>query len=431
MKGGVAALLDLAQNQGQKTIQLGLERVVRLLDALGNPHHGLEVVHVAGTNGKGSVIAFLDAILRQSGIRTGVFSSPHLQRFNERIQIDGQAIEDEELGPPLIAALAANKNGNATFFELTTAAALYHFKRRGFGPKKGLLLLETGLGGRLDATNVLASRLCAITPIAMDHADFLGNTIPKIAYEKAGILKPGVTAVADPGQPPAVQTVLHQAQQVGSPVILRGRDYDYAPPSDPRGIWRFFLGTRELTLPAPGLAGRHQYGNAAQAVALSLHLQTMGWSVSTPAIGPALASTRWPGRLERFSGSPTILLDGAHNPRAVSSLAAALEDGTAPGDPNLLIFSTMANKDAQTMARILAPSIQQVWTVQTGGSRGLAAEALAGLWEPLQRSAQPCRTVEEALSAALATCPASGQIVVAGSLYLVGAVRALIADSSG
>ncbi len=447
----LADLLDQAHRQSLQPIQLGLDRVVHLLADLDNPHHTLDVVHVAGTNGKGSVLAFLEAILRHAGYAVGLYTSPHLHCVNERIRVDGQAIADEPLRRVLARVLAVNAGRSVTFFELLTAAALCHFQERGLGRgragRRGIVLLETGLGGRLDATNVVVPQLSIITAIDIDHTDYLGATLTAIAAEKAGIFKPAVPAVAASGPPEVESLLARQADQVGTPLHLLGRDFTVRLPaahgdasvSTPHHpTWWFEEGGESHPFPMPGLLGRHQLHNAALAIAGIRRLQAVGWSIPAESLRVGVREARWPGRLERFvlpaSGGPrpTVLLDGAHNPAGCLALAHFLgEPDNRAICPTVFLFSAMQDKDVATMIRLLAPHGERVWTTQVGGERGLSAEALATLWRAAGRPAEGCATPAEALSAACMACPPTGQVVVCGSLYLVGAIRTLLVAQSG
>ena len=297
--GRLVRLLARAEDFSNKTIDLGLEATFRLLADLDNPQAGLSFIHIAGTNGKGSVLAFLTSLLRRAGASVGSYTSPHLVRFNERICINGKEIADALLADHLEAVLTANGNQPATFFELTTACALRHFSH----VRPDWCLLETGLGGRLDATNVVTPRLSIITPIGSDHGDFLGHDIRAIAGEKAGIIKAGIPVAAHADPPEAAGIVRRIARERDAPLIEQGRDYDFQVHQD--GSWRYEDRHRSLILPPPGLAGHHQYGNAALALAAFFHLPD-GPSLPSGRIGPALAKTVWPARLERFPGPPEI-----------------------------------------------------------------------------------------------------------------------------
>ncbi|MBF0126595.1 MAG: bifunctional folylpolyglutamate synthase/dihydrofolate synthase [Magnetococcales bacterium] len=424
------ALRALLVRRPPAFIRPGLQPVRRLLARLGDPQRELRVVHVAGTNGKGSVIAFLEAMLRAAGIPVGVFTSPHLERFNERIRVDGREITDEALDTLLTETLAHDQGEETTFFELTTAAALLWFARAGRFCRRGpgVVLLETGLGGRLDATNVATPCLSLITSIGLDHEDFLGPTLAGIAREKGGVLKPGVPAVIAPASREATRILTAMARWVGAPLAVEGRDFfRFVPVSD--GAWRF----RErsgalLRLPAPALPGGHQYANAALAVAGARVLQRLGLPLTATHMRAGVARARWPGRLECFPGPPPVWLDGAHNPDAVRSLvrflSGSLDDRKKT--PCTLIFSVMNNKNALSMVRQLLPWVGPVFTVMCGGERGRSLVELVELWRQAGGAATPCRSVREALDQARDGTGPEGRILVTGSLFLVGEVRSLL-----
>ncbi|MBF0190439.1 MAG: bifunctional folylpolyglutamate synthase/dihydrofolate synthase [Magnetococcales bacterium] len=444
MSEAVPALTALLARRHPETIRLGLTPVRRLLSRLGNPQRALTVVHVAGTNGKGSVIAFLEAICLAAGIPVAAFTSPHLARFNERIRINRVEISDEALESVLSQTLALDPNEETTFFELTTAAALLHLarlkpfgrpERRG-GQPPGIVLLETGLGGRLDATNVVKPRLSVITALGVDHADYLGHSLAGIAREKAGILKPGVAAVAAPGGGEPDRVVTGVANRLRVALALAGREFGFAAPSGPEavnGSWRFRDREGRLFLPAPSLPGRHQYANAALAVAAARMLGRLGYPMPAAALRAGVAQAVWPGRLEYFPGVPPVWLDGAHNPQAVWALVRFLrernaQDASADGAsrPTALVFSVLNNKDGAAMARQLATVVQRVFTVPCGGSRGRTPQELIDLWRGLAPGVTACADTRQALDAARRAVTPGGRVVVAGSLFLVGEARSLL-----
>ncbi|MBF0159958.1 MAG: bifunctional folylpolyglutamate synthase/dihydrofolate synthase [Magnetococcales bacterium] len=415
-----AALTRLLQ-QAQRNIQteplLGLERMRQLLSALGNPQQQGHFIHVAGTNGKGSTIAFLRTMLLQAGHCVGSYTSPHLHCFNERIVVNDQSITDEQLQALLQQVLAIPSE--ATFFELTTAIAFCHFAAL---PSLQLTLLETGLGGRLDATNVVTPCLCILTALDLDHGDYLGTTLSQVAREKAGILKVGVPAVADPGSAIATTVIRQRARELSTPLWLRGEQFDYIIHRD--GTWHYQDQQGTLSLPAPGLIGDHQYQNAALAIAA---LRLLQWPIETEAINRGIAQTRWPGRMERYEAPVTVWLDGAHNPHAIQALLQTL--ASLPGSPTYLIFSALKDKDVAAMACLLASVVDRVWTVSVTTepeSRCLSSQQLATLWQPYHTAATPCSSATEALEQALSACPSHGRVVVTGSLYLVAAVRSYL-----
>ncbi len=431
-----SALSAVLQRRPVGTIRLGLVPIRRLLARLGNPHQRLAVVHVAGTNGKGSVIAFLESILLKAGIPVAAFTSPHLARFNERIRLNGQEIADDQLDGLLKTVLSLDPQEETTFFELTTAAALLYFARaRLFDRHRGgVVLLETGLGGRLDATNLVRPLLSVLTSIGMDHEDFLGHTVLAIAREKCGILKAGVPAIAADNGREVNQMVVGMAAKVGAPLQLARRDFFFTVPSGGgrSGVyWHFRQGDGARHLPVPGLRGDHQFANAALAVAAVQKLQQHGYLIADAALKAGIAQACWPGRLECFPGSPPVWLDGAHNPDAMRALVRFLRttvEGASHRVPTILVFSVMNNKDAVAMVGLLAPWVDLVFTVCCGGERGRSAEALVGLWSDVGVMATYCVTVQEALTQAYGVAFPTGRVVVTGSLFLVGEARILLSS---
>ncbi|MBF0272441.1 MAG: bifunctional folylpolyglutamate synthase/dihydrofolate synthase [Magnetococcales bacterium] len=436
MSARVPALGVLLARRHPETIRLGLTPVRRLLSRLGNPQKGLKVVHVAGTNGKGSVIAFLEAICLAAGIPVAVFTSPHLVRFNERIRVNRVEIDDDDLDAVLSETLAHDPNKETTFFEWTTAAALLYFARlepfgRRSGRPPGIVLLETGLGGRLDATNVVTPLLSVITALGLDHTDHLGPSLAGIAREKAGILKKGVPALVATGGRETERVVTGVAARLGTPVAREGREFGFAPPSGPnaiQGLWRFRDQEGSLFLPAPSLPGLHQYANAALSVAAAKELGRQGYPVTRGALRAGVAGAVWPGRLECFPGHPPVWLDGAHNPDAVQALVRFLRDTSRNGaqHPTVLVFSVLNNKDGAAMVAQLATVAHTVFTVPCGGNRGRNPQELIHLWNGLVPKVIPCADTRQALDAARQAATPQGRVVVTGSLFLVGEARSLL-----
>ncbi|MBF0212775.1 MAG: bifunctional folylpolyglutamate synthase/dihydrofolate synthase [Magnetococcales bacterium] len=432
MSGESSALRVLLARRSPEIIRPGLTPIRRLLARLGDPHLGLRVVHVAGTNGKGSVIAFLEAMLMAAGIPVAVFTSPHLHRFNERIRVDRRPIDDAQLDAVLTETLAHDPDARTTFFELTTAAAFLYFSRCAvFDRHRGVLLLETGLGGRLDATNVVRPWLSVITALGLDHADFLGASLAGIAREKAGILKREVPAVVAPHHAEAARVLKGVAARLQVPLTLAGRDYGLLVPEKAetgRGWWRFRDRAGSCWLPTPSLPGRHQFDNAALAVAGARRLRELGLPVTARAMRIGVASAIWPGRLERMPGAPPVWLDGAHNPDAIRALVRFLADPGRGGGrlSTVLLFSVLNNKDGATMARLLAPWVSRVFTVSLGGERSRSADDLASLWPESGPEVVGCDSVTQALQRAREAASPGGRVIVTGSLYLVGEVRSLL-----
>ncbi len=390
---------------------------------LGDPQDRLPaVVHVAGTNGKGSTIAFLRAILEAHGRRVHVYTSPHLVRFNERIVLAGTEIDDDTLGGLLEDCETANAGAPITFFEITTAAAFLAFAR----VPADVLLLETGLGGRLDATNLVRRPAATVlTPIALDHQGYLGATLAQIAAEKAGILKPGVVCVSAGQAPEASAVIEARAAAVGAPLLLGDRTWRVERGAN--GII-FEGGQGRRQLPTPGLSGAFQIGNAGLATAVAEHV--LAAALDPERLADGIATARWPGRLQRLAAGRLaarvpadweVWIDGGHNPAAAAVLADHLE-GWADR-PVMLIVGMLQTKDADAFLRIIAPRAQVILTVPVPDSAaGLSAEALQQIAASHGHRSEACANVATALARAQGLATAASRILICGSLYLIGSV---------
>jgi dihydrofolate synthase/folylpolyglutamate synthase len=373
-----------------KHAKFDLEGIHRLLDALGNPERRGRFVHVAGTNGKGSTSAIIESGLRHAGMRTGLYTSPHLIEPTERIQIGGVPVSQEEF-----AAAFAKIAEPTTYFETVTAMAFWIFAERA-----EITVLEVGLGGRLDATNVVQPELCVITPIDFDHEAFLGKSIESIASEKAGILKPGVPAVFATQRPEAFRVLEERTKPIP---LLDVSDIELHR----RGS-KFRVGGLAVECP---LAGAHQVENTRVAVTALRHL-----GIADAAIQSGVASAKWPGRLERLRESPELIVDGAHNPAGARALAAYVDEFYA-GERCTLIFGAMRDKSIEEIAEILFPRFAEVILVAPKQERAMNPEVLLGMVE------HP--NVRAARGLAEAVAMASGTTFVTGSLFLVGEARQL------
>ena len=413
----LARLLDLHP----KAIDLSLGRMTRLLDALGNPQRAMPpVVHVAGTNGKGSVVAFLDAMLRAAGYRVNSYVSPHLVRFAERIRLGGVSISEDALRASLAHCEAVNDGAPITFFEITTAAAFHAFRHN----PADVLVLEVGLGGRLDATNVIARpALTVITPVSIDHTHYLGETLPLIAAEKAGILKPGVTGVIGRQEAEAAATIERVARDVGAPLARPGHEWTFdSEPShlavrDAHGKGRY---------PLPGLAGAHQVENAALAAVCARLLP--GFDVGDAAIARGLREARWPGRLQRIPWAGLadgweLWVDGGHNAAAAIALARVAEGwGDRPLD---LVVGMLNTRPLRDFLRPLAPHARRVAAVPIPGQSASAmAEDIQAAARALGMACEADASVGDAVTRLTAWANPPGRILVCGSLYLIGDVLA-------
>lgn len=417
-----------------KLIDLSLGRIERLLAKLGNPHERLPpVIHIAGTNGKGSTTAFLKAMLAASGLRVHVYTSPHLVRFHERIELastDGvsRQIGEDQLVDVLTRTQAVNDGDDITQFEITTAAAFLAYAET----PADVLLLETGLGGRLDATNVVSRpALTVITPVSMDHAEKLGAGLGRIAAEKAGILKRGVTCVVSQQDAEGLDVIRETAARTGARLIVWGEDFEAF---EQNGRLVVQTETHVLDLPLPALVGRHQIVNAGTAVAAALELDDL--IHSELAIERGLVMARWPARMQRLDSGPLpdllnrsseLWLDGGHNPSAGIALAQTLADleERAP-KPLYLVCGMMGLKDAAGFLSPFRGLVRHVVTVPIPGAHEapFTPEALADVAHRVDLSAEAAADIESALKRIEALDETPKRVLVCGSLYLAGHVLA-------
>ena len=402
------------------TIRMGLERITAALDKLHHPERSFASIHVAGTNGKGSTCAVLSSCLSQRH-RVGFYSSPHLVRMNERFKVNGVDIDDETLAKRVNELVdRLGQNHELTYFEFGTALAFWHFAQE----HVQIAVIETGLGGRLDATVLCAPVVTAITSISFDHMEFLGNSLPLIAQEKAGIVKHGVPLIVARQPPEVLQVFERAAGSAGVPLIVEGRDVEL--------VGDTFRGrTRTITDLAVPLAGAHQLQNAGLALGcLELLSERQGFSLSDDELQRGLASTSWPGRMQELDGTPPILLDGAHNPSGVEVLVDAL-DRLYAERPIHLVFGVFADKDSEPMMRRLFPRVSSVHLAPLHSSRSRDPKTYEGLARTLCSNVKVTDSVPTALQSAISEAGAGELVLVAGSLHLVGeALWALNADFS-
>lgn len=396
------------------TIKLGLANTETLLRALGDPHKEFPAVQIAGTNGKGSTAVMVDAICREAGIRTGLFTSPHLISITERISVDGKQVSEADFArfTTQVKEIAEElvKHGTLaalpTFFEQVTAIALLAFREA----RVELAILETGLGGRLDSTTAAGANIVAITPVAMDHEEYLGHSLAEIAAEKAAIIRPGVTAIIGPQTEEVMDVVVRRCELIGvKPRFVEPKSYE------------------NISI---GLRGRHQITNAATAIALAEALRERGFAVSPEAITKGVENARHPGRLELWSGPPQILFDGAHNPAAARALRDYLDE--LVDEPITMIFGAMRDKALNEMAAILFPIANVLIFTEIDNPRAASLDMIKlALPESLSmKNVHQASSIAGALQIAKAVTPAHGLIFVTGSLYLVGAVQNLLTDQS-
>ncbi len=425
-------IVDRLTAHHPKMIDLSLGRIERLLAALDHPERRMPgSVHVAGTNGKGSVVAYLRAFFEAAGLKVHAYTSPHLVKFNERIRVAGELIDDDMLLSLLDECEAVNGAEPITFFEITTALAMEAFAR----VPADIVLLETGLGGRLDATNVLERPLLsAITPVSADHAKFLGDTIAQIAGEKAGIFKPGVTAVLGPQPTAAADVFAAQAIALGAPLKRAGHEWNIAR-NGAGMVWRG--GTTRLELPLPALEGAHQIVNAGIAIACAEELSRhpdCAFELSADAIARGLQSVEWPARLQRLDCGPLagmlpqgdgweLWLDGGHNPAAGMALAGMAE--TWADKPLHLVLGMLQSKDPGRFLEPLAPVIDSVHGIPIPGDKSCFKGAdIAAIAAGLGIASAPGAHVADAVAQLLKANNRAARILICGSLHLAGAVLA-------
>ncbi len=411
--------------------RLGLERIRTLLEMAGNPHQDMKFVHVAGTNGKGSTVAMIASILRSAGLRVGCFISPYLERFTERIVVSGREIPEEAVADLVsrlrpLAERMGREGEHPTEFEFVTAMGFLYFKEQ----QVDVVCLEVGLGGRFDATNAIERPLVSvITSVGFDHTDRLGDTLEQIAFEKAGIIKPGCPVVSAP-QPQAALAVLREvAAKRGSPLTLVGEDVRWTIVSH---SWKGLVidvaidGRRYEDLYVR-LPGAHQAVNATAAVAALEVLRERGLTVGPEHIRRGLREVKWPGRLEVLSRQPYIVLDGAHNQDGARALAAALRE-LFPGRRVTLVLGLLRDRPALRFLRYVQPVVDELIVTKPLSPRALDPEVLAVHAGGLGLSVQVVPDLRKALLRARSLCEPSGVLCVSGSLYLVGPARTILRE---
>jgi dihydrofolate synthase/folylpolyglutamate synthase len=410
------------------SLKWDIETARAFTEQLGHPHRAYPSVHLAGTNGKGSVAAMLHAGLREAGLRAGLYTSPHLIRPEERIRLDDQDIEPgafrvlaQHLAAEAEEGLSAGRlPRHPSFFEIMTAAAMIAFRDH----PVDVAVFETGLGGRLDATNVIYPSLSVITTIGLDHTKTLGPDLGSIAREKGGVIKPGIPVLVGWIGGEARAELSEIAAQVGAPLYLADREVHISRAAD---------GTCEVRTPEqtyrdvrPALAGEHQLRNAALAIRASELLRSRGVPVAPVEAARGVANARWPGRLERFPGSPSFLLDAAHNGDGFAALAAHLDGSPIAPEDRVLVLGLTAGRKAATMIEPLRPRVGRIVIAEPRTSKAVPAEEVL---EQLHQGGVDARlggSAEEAIALACALAPVHGEVVVTGSLYLVGDARAVL-----
>ncbi len=402
-------------SRGRFGIKPGLERVTEILSRIGNPQRNLKTVQIAGTNGKGSTGAFLSSILTHAGYRTAFFSSPHLSRFSERFRVNDAELSEPALHEAAERVLRAAPE-EATFFEIVTAIALLSFAEAGVD----LAVIEAGMGGRSDATNIVDSLLSIITPISLDHCEYLGNTLSAIAYEKAGVIKQGRPIVIAPQESGVLSRLLAAAEAIGSPAYVYGRDFHAESETEGVSYHSGEFSMKALTL---SLRGRFQAENASSAITAA-KLLGENFQVPDEAVRKGVSGAFWPGRLELFEGPPRLLLDGAHNPAGAVALRRSLADFSYAR--LILLFGTMADKAWHDTLMQLLPLADIMVAVRPSIDRAVPADELAGFSSARGVKSVAAADVNAGLDYASQIAGPDDLILVTGSLFTVGEARTLI-----
>jgi dihydrofolate synthase/folylpolyglutamate synthase len=399
----------------------GLTQVKRILKAIGDPHREVQAIHIGGTNGKGSTAAMIASILQKEGYRVGLYTSPHLIRFTERIKVNGKEIDKEE-----VAALSewmreriavANIPSPFTFFDFTTAMALYYFNQK----MVDLVVLEVGLGGRLDSTNVVDPLLSIITNISKDHEAYLGKSLLKIAKEKAGIIKKRRPLITAATQPHILRLFSKICQEIRSPYFRVGKEFRYVPAEN--GDFHYEGLHRKLWGLHLNLRGSHQIINATTALGALEVLEDLGYPVSIDAMVEGLREVDWPGRLERVASSPSVILDGAHNPGGALVLREYLKKGFEYQHLNLLI-GVMKDKDIQSILHLLAPLADHIILTQPNNERAASPAVLKKALGRYGKRAEIIEDLKEAIERGLSITGQEDLFCITGSLYTVGEAKA-------
>jgi dihydrofolate synthase/folylpolyglutamate synthase len=420
---------ELAAPTQAAAAKFDLENISVLSERLGRPDRAYPSAHIAGTNGKGSTAAFLESILRRAGFRTGLNTSPHLEKINERIRVGGEAISDSDFAETLtriqslIEELLASGRLRAhpTYFECVTAMAFQYFAQA----RADFAVFEVGLGGRLDATNILTPVVSVITRIDFDHENFLGHSLREIAGEKAGILKKGVPLVLAAQQPEARKVILSRAETLGCPIIETPLAYRVDQQTTERGCVRAQItevASGWTAMLAPQLAGRFQLQNAINAVAAARALSARGYRIAESAISEGIATAVWPGRLEKLQSRPDLYVDGAHNPGAARELAGFWKENFA--DRKIfVVYGALRDKAVDEVAGVLFPHAAEVVFTEPHTSRAISASQLGEIAAHHAARSSVIRDAEQALEYVLSKAAPQDAVFVTGSLYLVGQLR--------
>ncbi len=412
-------------------IKLGIETITDLLGHMGNPHRRFKTVHVTGTNGKGSVCAYVASVLRRAGYRVGLYTSPHLVRFTERIQVDGREIPDadvariyHEMQPAIAKTSHGSRVRQPTFFEVTTAMAFHYFAERDID----IGVIEVGMGGRMDATNVIHPLVAVLTRIGLEHTEHLGKSENRIAREKAGIIKPGCRVVTV--DQPTLPTITAQALARECPITVVGRDVRYERLGFDRSGQRLRIedgGTVELQIP---LLGSYQPENAAIAYAVVRDLVKMELEIPREAIVAGFRETSWPGRMQIVRSNPTVIVDGTHNAPGVPTLAASLNE-LFPGEKPVFVLGILEDKDLGAFANALGPLASRLVIAKPETPRAYPPEAIARAFASHVQDPVVVPKVSEGVERAISLAGREGLVVVTGSIYTAGEALAHLQGPKG
>jgi dihydrofolate synthase / folylpolyglutamate synthase len=420
---------ELAAPQQARVQKFGLENISILAEALWNPHRAAPCAHIAGTNGKGSTAAMLDSILHAAGLRTGLYTSPHLERINERIRIDGNDISDKDFADAwtrvqaTIEALLASAKlaAHPTYFECVTAMAFVAFAKA----EVDFATYEVGLGGRLDSTNIVQPEVAVITSIDFDHEDFLGHSIEEIASEKAGIIKPGAWVASSAERPETRAVIARRCKQVDARLVEIDTAWRIEEERASGGRHRAVVSpvhSRKTLAIEPPLPGRFQIRNALAAATAARLLGERGFPIEDPAIESGIRTARWPGRLERLAERPAVYLDGTHNPSGARELLKFWEENFK-GRRIVLVYGAMRDKAVDEIAGLLFPAVDFVILTEPRQPRAISAALLAEMTSHLAKKSTVVRVPGEALERAIEMAAPDDAVFATGSLYLVGDLR--------
>ncbi|MFA6010694.1 MAG: folylpolyglutamate synthase/dihydrofolate synthase family protein [Desulfobacteraceae bacterium] len=418
--------LDTMYALGRFGIVLGLSTMERILEKLGNPHKDFISIHVAGTNGKGSVASTLSHILHQSGYKTGLYTSPHLVSFNERIMVDSEEVSNEDVIESYRAVEAANTGErSATFFEISTAMAFYLFRKR----KVEYAVIETGMGGRLDATNIISPALSIITNISLEHKSYLGSTLSDIAYEKAGIIKAGAPVITAVDQDKVISVIKKTAQEKSAPLYVYRQDFKVRRKKQ-EGSFTYYGIKNTWQDMQVELKGKHQVDNGALALAACEVLKNVATKISERTIRMGLKATLWPGRLEVVSQNPLTMVDGAHNLMSIHKLSDYLEE-SHPDKKITLVTGVLDDKSYSAMFNRILPLCSSVILTQAKTERAIEPEKLFQVAKDLCNDVTIINDIPKAIRHAESKTAVNDMICISGSLYVVGEAKAFFDERAG